>query len=417
MSGFPFLFFYFLAKPTVYKQWQFLPPIRWLRGRGGCVYFCVCVRVVFVCIAVHDIIPWGPVRRNHQHWHWALREQLQGDQHCKARSTRILPAIWECTQVCMYVSRRDRKSVKKEGMVWNRAAFITGAFAPPVVLCLNSSNIYWDIFAVWFFYVYSENFVKQHVKQWSISESSPPLGFGSGTRGSWRSQRCSGSQWRQSSRSLVCRRAPARRTGSCRWGSWRSLCYCLGPTTCEKYRTLIPFSRDTHAEASSSFNMSLFIILYDTHPPPPLQACALLSHYYYEVYVLYCIVMFPSPDRAFRHAWHRQGDIQGDLALSSEDAHHTQGLHLTAGSVDRRTSQIGQLAEHNAVLIWNRTDRAALWWWLISCKSRKNIVILWLIYSFYCFLCSVCNKKKTITKTTTTTKKVKFSYVRWTVGN
>lgn len=70
--------------------------------------------------------------------------------------------------------------------------------------------------------------------------------------------------------------------------------------------------------------------------------------------------MFPLPDGAFRHTGHRQCDVQGELALSSEDAHHTQSLHLTAGGVDGRTSQIGQLAEHDAVLIWNGTDRTAL---------------------------------------------------------
>lgn len=77
---------------------------------------------------------------------------------------------------------------------------------------------------------------------------------------------------------------------------------------------------------------------------------------------------FPLPDGAFRHAWHRQCDIQGDLALPSEDTHHTEGLHLTAGGVDRGTPQICQLAEHNAVLIWNGTARTALWWWFICCK-------------------------------------------------
>lgn len=40
------------------------------------------------------------------------------------------------------------------------------------------------------------------------------------------------------------------------------------------------------------------------------------------------------PDGAFRHARHRQCDIQGDLALPSEDAHHAQCLHLAARGVD-----------------------------------------------------------------------------------
>ena len=66
------------------------------------------------------------------------------------------------------------------------------------------------------------------------------------------------------------------------------------------------------------------------------------------------------PDSAFGHARHGQRDIQGDLALPSKDAHHTESLHLAAGSVDRGTPQIRQLAEHNAVLIWDGTARTAL---------------------------------------------------------
>lgn len=66
------------------------------------------------------------------------------------------------------------------------------------------------------------------------------------------------------------------------------------------------------------------------------------------------------PDSAFGHTWHRQRNIQGDLALPSEDTHHTEGLHLTAGGVDRGTAQICQLTEHNAVLIWDGTARTSI---------------------------------------------------------
>lgn len=72
------------------------------------------------------------------------------------------------------------------------------------------------------------------------------------------------------------------------------------------------------------------------------------------------ICTFSVPDSAFRHAWHRQCDVQGELALPSEDTHHTEGLQLTAGGVDRGTAQICQLAEHNAVFIWDGTARTAL---------------------------------------------------------
>lgn len=72
------------------------------------------------------------------------------------------------------------------------------------------------------------------------------------------------------------------------------------------------------------------------------------------------IRMFHLPDSAFGHTWHRQRDVQGELALPSEDTHHTEGLHLTAGGVDRGTPQICQLAEDNAVLIWDGTARTAV---------------------------------------------------------
>lgn len=72
------------------------------------------------------------------------------------------------------------------------------------------------------------------------------------------------------------------------------------------------------------------------------------------------IRVFHPPDGAFGHAWHRQCDIQGDLALPSEDTHHTEGLHLTTGGVDRSTAQICQLAEHNAILIWDGTSGTAI---------------------------------------------------------
>lgn len=68
----------------------------------------------------------------------------------------------------------------------------------------------------------------------------------------------------------------------------------------------------------------------------------------------------PLPDSAFGHTWHRQRDIQRNLALPSEDAHHTQGLHLAAGGVDRGTAQICQLAEHHAVLVRDGTDGTAV---------------------------------------------------------
>lgn len=68
----------------------------------------------------------------------------------------------------------------------------------------------------------------------------------------------------------------------------------------------------------------------------------------------------PSPDDALRHAWHRKGNIQRDLALPSENAHHTQGLHLAAGGIDRGAAQIRQLAEHHAVLVWDGADGTAV---------------------------------------------------------
>lgn len=82
--------------------------------------------------------------------------------------------------------------------------------------------------------------------------------------------------------------------------------------------------------------------------------------------------IFLLPDGALGHTWHRQRDIQGDLALSSEDTHHTEGLHLTAGSVDWGAPQICQLAEDNAVLIWDGTARAAIWGWFIRCKWTRR---------------------------------------------
>lgn len=65
-----------------------------------------------------------------------------------------------------------------------------------------------------------------------ISECLPPLGFGSEKHGSWRSQHCSGSQWRQSSHSPVCHHGLVRRTKSYRSDSWQSQCCCVDPTTC-----------------------------------------------------------------------------------------------------------------------------------------------------------------------------------------
>lgn len=80
------------------------------------------------------------------------------------------------------------------------------------------------------------------------------------------------------------------------------------------------------------------------------------------------IHMFHLPDSALWHTWHRQCDVQGELALPSEDAHHTEGLHLTAGGIDWGTPQICQLAKDNTVLIWDGTARTAIWWWFICCK-------------------------------------------------
>lgn len=50
------------------------------------------------------------------------------------------------------------------------------------------------------------------------------------------------------------------------------------------------------------------------------------------------IYIFALPDSPFRHAWHRQCNIQGELALPSEDTHHTEGLYLTPGGIDWGTS-------------------------------------------------------------------------------
>lgn len=80
----------------------------------------------------------------------------------------------------------------------------------------------------------------------------------------------------------------------------------------------------------------------------------------------------PSPDGALRHAWHRQGNVQRDLALASEDAHHPQGLHLAAGGVDRGTAQVGQLAEHHAVLVWDGAAGTAVRGRLVSCRSGQT---------------------------------------------
>lgn len=87
-------------------------------------------------------------------------------------------------------------------------------------------------------------------------------------------------------------------------------------------------------------------------------------HVHIRTYVtVHCqtgIKMFLLPHSAFGHTGHRQCNIQWNLALPSEDTHHTEGLHLTAGGVDRGTPQICQLAEHNAVLIWDGTARTAV---------------------------------------------------------
>ena len=94
------------------------------------------------------------------------------------------------------------------------------------------------------------------------------------------------------------------------------------------------------------------------------------------VYLAYTVKLnlrpFLLPDSAFGNTWHRQCDIQGQLALPSEDTHHAEGLHLTAGGIDWGTAQICQLAEHNTVLIWDGTARTAIRWWFISWKRKIN---------------------------------------------
>lgn len=173
-----------------------------------------------------------------------------------------------------------------------------------------------------------------------MTESSPLHGFGSGTRGSWRSQHCSGSQWRQSSRSLVCHHGLVHRRESCRLDSWRSPYWHWGPTICYRTEMMLQYK-------------ICYACLHNM--------CMTCNHR-----------MFPVPDSAFGHAWHRQCDIQGDLALASEDTHHPESLHLTAGGIDRGTPQICQLAEHNTVLVWDGTSRAAVWWRFICCKGAMD---------------------------------------------
>lgn len=68
----------------------------------------------------------------------------------------------------------------------------------------------------------------------------------------------------------------------------------------------------------------------------------------------------PVPHSPLRDVGHRQGDIQGDLALATQDGHHAQSLHLAAWGIHRRTAQVGQLAEHHAVLVCHRCERAQI---------------------------------------------------------
>lgn len=40
------------------------------------------------------------------------------------------------------------------------------------------------------------------------------------------------------------------------------------------------------------------------------------------------------PDCSFRDSRYGESDVEGQLALAAENAHHAQRLHLTAGSVN-----------------------------------------------------------------------------------
>lgn len=66
------------------------------------------------------------------------------------------------------------------------------------------------------------------------------------------------------------------------------------------------------------------------------------------------------PHGPFRDVGHGQGDVQGDLALATQDGHHAQSLHLAARGVHRGTAQVRQLAEHHAVLVCHRRERAQI---------------------------------------------------------
>lgn len=83
-------------------------------------------------------------------------------------------------------------------------------------------------------------------------------------------------------------------------------------------------------------------------------------------------LMFYWPDSAFRNTWHGKCDIEGELALPSENTHHTKGLHLAPGSIDGGTPKICQLAEHNAVFVWNRTAGTPFWGRFISFKVEMK---------------------------------------------
>lgn len=68
----------------------------------------------------------------------------------------------------------------------------------------------------------------------------------------------------------------------------------------------------------------------------------------------------PVPHSPFRDVGHRQGDVQGDLALATQDGHHAQSLDFAARGVHRGTAQVGELAEHHAVLVCQWRERAQI---------------------------------------------------------
>lgn len=74
---------------------------------GDCMYFVFVYSMVYMRISVHDIIPWGPPTKL-PHCCWTLGDRLQGDQHFKTRTIRILLTIWVCTHVYTWVKETEK---------------------------------------------------------------------------------------------------------------------------------------------------------------------------------------------------------------------------------------------------------------------------------------------------------------------